>query len=455
MGILSRVRRRVAVPLALLAPPALAAQRPGGAELGAFAALTSFAPRFDLRVGLGAGVRAGYFLNPAWSVEVEAAAQRAGVAGGGASVSLTLADLLVLRNFGRVRPAWYLVGGYARPSFTSSPPGRFGDDAILLGAGHRVFVGQRVAVRGDIRGLYTFRSGLGGRGAGHIVATAGVSFFTRGGPPPDADGDGVTDDRDACPRTHPGATVDVRGCPSDSDGDGVLDGLDRCPNSPFGALVDPHGCPADTDQDGIYDGIDQCPETPSGVAVDGRGCPLDADADGVADSQDRCPETRPGTTVDATGCPLASSQDTDGDGVDDAHDRCPATPPATAVDSLGCRILFRTEHDSLVLEGVTFESGRSRLSPASATVLDDVAASLLASPDVRIEIAGYTDNTGSTALNTRLSKARAAAVRSYLAARGVAPDRMTARGYGPASPVASNDTPEGRARNRRVELHRQ
>lgn len=431
----------------------LSAQRPSGAEAGAFAALTSFSPRFDLRVGLGAGLRVGYFLNPAWSLEIEGAAQRAGVEGGGRTVPIAHAGIQLLRNFGRTTPAWYALGGVAHSNYRGTPPGRFGDNAVVLGIGHREFVGRRLAVRGDFRGMYTFSSRLApGRGAGHLLVTLGLSYFSLGGPPSDRDGDGVPDARDACPRTPAQATVDLRGCSADSDADGVLDGLDRCPNSPSGALVDPRGCPVDDDGDGVYNGIDQCPGTPEGTAVDGRGCPLDADGDGVTDSRDRCPDTPAGAAVDSAGCPLVG--DADRDGVDDTHDRCPGTPAGTPVDPLGCRILFRNEHDSLVLQGVTFESGRSRLLPGSAAILDEVAASLVANPDVRIEIAGYTDNTGSIAVNTRLAAARAEAVRSYLARRGVSPDRMVARGYGPVNPLASNATAEGRARNRRVELHR-
>lgn len=454
MGFLSRPAGFIATVLSLaslIAPP-MSAQRASGVELGAFAALTSFSPRFDLRVGGGGGVRVGYFLGPAWSVELGGSAQRAVVEGGGRTIPLTVVDVQVLRAFGRDRPAWYVVGGYARLRYAGSPPGRFGDDAASLGIGHRLFIGPRLAVRAELRGLYTFSSGLAGRGAGHVLATAGVSYFTIAAAPPDRDGDRVPDDRDACPRTPPGATVDVQGCPVDSDADGTLDGIDRCPNTPYGSLVDRRGCPVDSDGDGVYDGMDQCSHTPAGIAVDPRGCPLDADGDGVADARDRCPATPPGTSVDPTGCPLA--RDADGDGVDDARDRCPGSAGGIPVDALGCWMLFRPGSDSLVLPGVTFEPGRSRLLPGAAAVLDAVAASLLAHPEVRVEIAAYTDNAGSSALNIRLAAARAATVRSSLIRRGVPADRMVARGYGPANPVASNATPEGRARNRRVELHR-
>jgi outer membrane protein OmpA-like peptidoglycan-associated protein len=283
------------------------------------------------------------------------------------------------------------------------------------------------------------------------------------GCPTDADTDKVFDGLDECPDTPVGATVDGRGCPGDADVDKVLDGLDRCPDTPAGAAVDATGCPADQDMDKILDGRDKCPNTPLGVVVDGDGCPLDSDLDGVYDGPDKCPGTIPGTRVDATGCPVAS--DTDGDGVDDRADRCPNTPRGSRVDAIGCTVLFIEQRTTtaapgaparptLVLRGVTFQTGRSVLLPQSYIVLNDVAASLVANPEVRIEIAGYTDNTGSLAINNSLSLARAAAVRAYLASKGVRPDRMVARGFGPTNPVAPNATPQGRAQNRRVELHK-
>lgn len=92
----------------------------------------------------------------------------------------------------------------------------------------------------------------------------------------DADGDGVSDDRDRCPGTPSGAQVDADGCPIDSDGDGVYDGLDQCPDTPRGATVDAKGCPLDSDGDGVYDGLDACPDTPAGAKVDSRGCEIPA-----------------------------------------------------------------------------------------------------------------------------------------------------------------------------------
>ena len=291
----------------------------------------------------------------------------------------------------------------------------------------------------------------------------GVTVDARGCPP-DSDSDGVNDGLDKCPNTPVGATVDPTGCPTDTDHDNVWDGIDKCPDTPLGAVVDANGCPVDSDGDRVPDGIDRCPDTPAGAPVDAYGCPADTDHDGVGDGFDKCPNTPPGTTVDADGCPPAN--DTDGDGVVDPNDRCPNTPKGSRVDEHGCLLLFEavapavagaaaaTARPTLILTGVNFETGRSVLTAASYAVLDQVAASLVANPEIRIEIAGYTDSTGSRPMNLRLSMGRAAAVRAYLARRGVSPLRMRAQGYGASGYIAPNETPEGRAKNRRVELHK-
>ena len=290
------------------------------------------------------------------------------------------------------------------------------------------------------------------------------------GCPADSDKDGVYDGIDQCPDTPAGIPVDAKGCPVDTDKDGVDDSKDKCPDTPAGAVVDATGCPVDSDHDGVFDGLDQCPNTPAGATVNAAGCPADTDGDGVLDGIDKCPGTPTGVKVDVNGCPLAEVRDSDHDGVPDDRDKCPNTPPNTAVDQYGCIILFHEERvappapgaapgappprPTLILQGVHFQTGRSVLTLDSYVVLDQVAGSLVANPEIRIEIAGYTDSTGSLAVNTRLSNARALAVQHYLARKGVRPDRMIARGYGPASPVAPNATAAGRAQNRRVELHK-
>jgi len=117
-------------------------------------------------------------------------------------------------------------------------------------------------------------------------------------------------------------------------------------------------------------------------------------------------------------------------------------------------MLFIAQRTAVVLRGVSFESGSSTLRPDSYAILDEVAASLVANPDVRVEIGGHTDNTGSAATNLRLSQNRANAVLQYLASKGVNQFHMTARGYGVSQPIAPNASAAGRAQNRRVELRR-
>lgn len=178
--------------------------------------------------------------------------------------------------------------------------------------------------------------------------------------------------------------------------------------------------------------------------------PADTDRDGVMDNADRCASTAAGTRVDANGC--AVPVDTDGDGVMDNVDACASTARGTVVDARGCARIFEEGKATIVLEGVTFASGSAILTQGAMIVLDKMAATLNGAPDVNVEIQGHTDNTGSAASNTRISGMRAESVRAYLVAKGVSPARLTAKGFGPAVPVADNGTAAGRAQNRRVEL---
>src|SRR6266704_1322522 len=400
-------------------------------EIGAFGSFTRYDRAFNLDNQVGGGGRLGYFFGQTVGIEVDAGYQSPSAKTGPATSTLSL-------------------GAYSRLDFEKAAPYRFTDNAVHGAMGDRIFLGDRVALRLEVRGIYAPTTGFaGGDWAGHIVGSLGLSIFAGGGYR-DLDNDGVRDQRDACPGTPTGAIVDAQGCPTDSDRDKVYDGLDACPNTVNGAQVDARGCPTDSDADGVFDGIDQCPNTPAGATVDATGCPTDNDKDGVFDGLDKCPGTPPGTEVDSAGC--QRSKDTDGDGVDDTKDKCPGTAAGTRVDAAGCPILFTEARTPVILRGVTFETGRSALKPESYTVLDIVAASLVANPDIRIEIAGHTDNTGSATTNQRLSQSRAEAVQAYLASKGVAPSRMVAKGYGPTVPVATNTTAAGRAQNRRVEL---
>lgn len=244
----------------------------------------------------------------------------------------------------------------------------------------------------------------------------------------DSDGDGVRDDDDRCANTAAGTEVDGTGCMVDGDHDGVADKQDRCPNTPAARRVDANGCEADGDRDGVVNDLDRCPNTPAGMKVNANGCEADADIDGVTDSKDACPGSRPGDKVDENGC-LALSED--------------AFPEASD---------FSVTADTFVLRGVTFEYDASILTDDARVVLKGVAATLRERPELHVEIGGYSDNRGTVPYNTELSRQRAEAVREFLLQQGVAQANVTAKGYGPDKPIADNNTEEGRAKNRRVEL---
>lgn len=170
--------------------------------------------------------------------------------------------------------------------------------------------------------------------------------------------------------------------------------------------------------------------------------PLDSDGDGVPDNIDQCPGTPAGAVVDARGCEL----DSDGDGVVDRLDECPGTPAGAKVNERGCE-------ESLILRGVTFETSSAALNAQDKMILDSVAGILKQRPNfTRIEVRGHTDSTGPLAYNQALSERRAASVRDYLISQGIDAKKLSSRGFGPSQPIASNDTVEGRAENRRVTL---
>jgi OOP family OmpA-OmpF porin len=145
--------------------------------------------------------------------------------------------------------------------------------------------------------------------------------------------------------------------------------------------------------------------------------------------------------------PPPPNPDLDGDGVLNERDKCPNTRPGAVVDLDGCEVEAVIE-----LDGVNFDFDKATLRPEAMVVLDEAAALLEKHERVVIEVAGHTDSVGSEEYNQGLSERRANAVRDYLTSKGVKASRLTARGYGESMPIASNDTDEGRAENRRVEM---
>ncbi|MBD9563756.1 OmpA family protein [Pseudomonas sp. PDM09] len=155
----------------------------------------------------------------------------------------------------------------------------------------------------------------------------------------------------------------------------------------------------------------------------------DEDDDGVFDRRDRCPDTPADTPVEHHGCPLpqypASVK--------------PVEPPVSEVITLNGNVLFAYN--------------QSELMPQARNELDSLMAKLQNTDVVSIKVIGHTDSQGSDAYNQKLSERRASSVAAYLLSQGLAPNKLTSEGRGESQPVADNDTEEGRAQNRRVELH--
>ncbi|CAN5718949.1 OmpA family protein [soil metagenome] len=448
----------LALAVAQVAASAAQAQRAGTFEVGVFPTIAYFdrALRLNQAKG-GPGARIGYFLSDRLALEAEGSWVPTN---GPNDIDVKYMPLhaRVVFNFPASEHVGVLIGGgYTHTRFRDGL--RLSDHGVTGNAGVRLGLGDVTSIRIDTYVDYIPSPENGSTDNWHWGFQPGLSFMLggRSAGPRDRDGDGVPDDVDECRRTPAGDRVDARGCTVvDTDGDGVFDDADACPDTPAGDRVDAKGCPVprDADGDGVNDDADACPDTPAGAEVDAKGCPVptDADGDGVNDDVDACPDTPAGEQVDAKGCPLP--KDGDGDGVNDDADRCPSTPSGVEVDAEGCQVLFEPTRKTLILEGVNFETGQSTITPESETILNGVAESLVANDTIRVQVTGHTDNTGGLALNRRLSRARAEAVRAYLVSRGVAEDRLTVRGFGPDQPIASNRTAEGRAQNRRVELTR-
>jgi outer membrane protein OmpA-like peptidoglycan-associated protein len=245
----------------------------------------------------------------------------------------------------------------------------------------------------------------------------------------------------------PPPVVTPRVALKDTDGDGVPDIDDLCPEVP--GPKENHGCPvfSDKDGDGVPDDIDRCPDVPG--PRENFGCPADKDGDSVPDSKDLCPDV-PGP-VENGGCPWA---DRDKDGVSDKEDQCPDEPgPA---DNHGCPrklTLVVVRHDRIeIKQQVRFKPGKSVILKDSFEMLKQVATVIKDAPQIYVRVEGHTDNVGKLKSNVAISQQRADAVKAFLVKEGCDPKHLTAIGYGPTRPIASNATKAGKAMNRRVEF---
>ncbi len=210
----------------------------------------------------------------------------------------------------------------------------------------------------------------------------------------------------------------------DLDGDGIPDSVDKCPDvaEDKDGDQDEDGCPEpdkDTDGDGIVDRIDACVDVPGPQEYDG--CP-DRDGDQIPDNVDKCPDD-PGPP-ETEGCPVPQEEE------------------------------VTLESDRIRIKGnILYETGQAVIQKQSYKILDDVAKVLLQNPEVGpVLIEGHTDNRGSHAYNLDLSNRRAKAVEDYLVNKGVDRKRLRSQGFSFDRPIGSNDTPLGRAKNRRTDF---
>jgi outer membrane protein OmpA-like peptidoglycan-associated protein len=506
---------RLLAGLALLvacAHPGAAQQRKYLVELGAAGAYQSFDNATDLGGAPGGLARIGVWLPLNFSVELEGgfASPKTQTGDEGVSVKTFAGSALYNIMVGR-SSSFYLKAGLGSTKYGSSCPttASRGDPicgssgALLAGLGFRAAVTPTIMIRTE--GLFNRNKSTPPSGEpvslSNFGLSAGVSVMLGSKPILDEDGDGVLENRDRCPGTPAGASVDSRGCPQDTDNDGVPDGVDRCASTIAGAAVDSRGCSQDSDGDNIPDGLDKCPDSPAGVLVDPRGCPRDSDGDSIPDGLDRCSDTPAGATVDALGCP----GDEDGDGVLDGLDRCPRTPTGAAIDTRGCtsgqqptraapspqapvpqpaapqpaaprpsaaQPPPRTQPDTVgrpmqrpnvtvpktgsitagIIPDVAFVPRTARLQGSSYVALDSVADLLQANERARVEIGAHSDNSGNASDDLRITALQAEAVRDYLVVKGVNYQQIVPRGYGSSVPLSADTTPRGRAANRRVEI---
>jgi outer membrane protein OmpA-like peptidoglycan-associated protein len=323
---------------------------------------------------------------------------------------------------------------------------------------------------------------------GILSAKVGINFYLGGSEAEDDDEDGLTNIEERRYGTDPNE--------GDTDGDGVKDGpeVNRYRSNPLRI---------DTDEDGITDGDEILKYNTNPGKIDSDGDQLsdgdeiskhgtdpllkDTDGDGLRDGEEvlqlktdpRMADTDRDGLADMDEMqtyktnPLLSDSDADGlidgdevrrtmtdplkadtdrGGENDGAEALHETNPLDPRDDLPNQAIKLERGSSVILEGVSFQSGSAWLARASEPVLQKVFEALRANPDLRVEISGHTDNQGKPEANDRLSLRRAEAVKTWLVKKGISALRLTTVGSGSRKPIAPNTTAEGRAKNRRIEF---
>ena len=379
------------------------------------------------------GLRGGYYPWRILGLELEAGLLPSQTRDTNASLNIfaVRAHAMLLAPTKSIVPFLAVGGGLLALSSEKTVLGSDIDGEVHVGVGAKAYATEDVALRLDIRDNITNGTNGASRDklAMHWEALIGLSVVVgreeppapAPAPPPDSDGDGVDDSLDKC-KDVVGVAPD--GCPPpDGDADGIADATDACPTAAGPANTDPakNGCPPppDADADGVSDASDKCP-TVAGDAADG--CIADGDADGIRDTEDKCadkPETKNGF------------EDQDG---------CPDELPEEVKKFTGA------------IEGIVFEPSKATIKKESFAKLDAAVKVLSDYAALRMEVSGHSDTSGNADKNTQLSKERAESVKAYFVSKGIATERIEARGAGSSEPVADNKTAAGRAKNRRIEF---
>ena len=343
-------------------------------------------------------------------------------------------DFIIKSNGERVRP-YFGVGG-----------GVFHIPTIYKGAidalvGLDIKASDHVSIFLEPRYIWAASSIMSG-----AAAHAGLAFSLGSAGDKDSDGDGLFN------RQEKQIGTDKKN--PDTDGDGLKDGEE---------VNTYHTDPlkADTAGDGLNDGAEvrEYKTDPNKADTDGDGL-----KDGEEISRYKTNPLKPDTDNDGLNDgeevnryktdPLKA--DTDGGSVNDGTEVTRGTDPLNPADDIAKKPeTYKVEvGKAIVLEGVVFATGKADITPASAEILEKAFQTLQQNPDITVEIRGYTDTVGNRPYNMRLSQKRADAVRTFLVQKGIAATRITAKGFGPDNPVASNKTPKGRQQNRRIEFYR-
>jgi outer membrane protein OmpA-like peptidoglycan-associated protein/opacity protein-like surface antigen len=420
-----------------------------------------------------------YYFTNRFSTELGFNVSRIGGETGSADFISDLTGLSLLGRFGllttAVRP--YLAGGVEvfafDPEVDNEASVGFNKEneevtvGIPVGGGLSLAISENMVL--DLRGLYhyTFKDGLdylfGGSKDAYLTGTLGLTKVFHANK--DVDNDGLLKSDEKSRGTDP----DV----ADTDGDALNDGDEVLTH-----YTDP--LKVDSDNDGLGDGdeIKKYKTNPLKSDTDGdklsdkdelsefKTNPLeqDSDGDGLSDYAEvkRFQTNASEMDSDADGLndgdevnkyktsPL--KKDTDGGTVDDAAEVKRGTNPLNKDDDVILEV--KEVGAKIVLEGIVFETGSAVISEESAEVLEKAYQTLKAYPEMEVEIQGYTDNVGRKSYNLKLSQKRADSVRDWLVNKGIDGSKITAKGYGPANPIATNDTKEGRAQNRRIEFVR-